>query len=381
MVALVMTAALGLSAVMPTMQAHAETVVPIGVTAEGTVDATTDITAISGVGQGLVCSTNPSYRVGYKGILDMTNVWIAWNQLKTTYGLQKGIDVFNALTLVGDWEMRFTVDLNTVAMNPSAYTLEAVTAQYVASNPGTTFTQYMRPYAVSMDTATGEFVTKYRLETNGVVGVTAANLDSTVAQTPQIVFPTPEGSITVPTSSFAGVTPGSPKAFDMINPTVRGQLSIVGLNHPALPISFGQIGGPVTLYLADDGYNTSYSYQAVSGQPLPTEISSTVPLAANYATADEMNAVPSSPAVGAEVVAGDQTWRFAGWTKKEVECGNVEWIGSWELIPATPSPSMSPVPSPSATPTPDRVSSSTPIAAGPVEQHFAVRPGLPKAGN
>lgn len=325
-------AALGASSVAALASATpavAATDITVGLAASATSDATTDLTTSAAGTAELVCRADAEqYRIGYQGTLSMSTVWTNWRLFRAAYLLAGHTAAeFNALTMVGGFTTSFAVDPDYVDLHPDEFTVDAWQQRYASVNSSTAFPEYMRVTAVSFDAGTGQLEVAYRLRTAGVDGVAAGTIQSNQPAT--LVFPTAEGSLTVPGDAFeAG------RSFDLTGVSLEGSMTVTTLFVSQLPLNFHGTGDPVTIDMVDDGDVATYLYAAADGSELPAEVGATLPASGLADSPAAMATPPAEPAVGTQITVDGQVWTFGGWQAPVVDgCDNASFTGVWQRTP------------------------------------------------
>ncbi len=336
---------------------EAATDIPITVTAEAYTPGSDIVSLPANVdadqSPALVCRAldpKDSYLVGFQGILDMTNVWSNYADM-AAIGRATNPGAFNRLVITGEWTTSMTVDTNDVDIDVSAYTVEAVQAQFEKANAasGAAFAKAMRVQSASV--VNGTFSATYRLmhqDASGawVDGITAADLENASMRPDKVYFPSLEGSLSV---SQARMNASATSSIQATSPSVTGSLDIPALARiPFIsgvrPINFTNgVGAPVTIELRQQPAVTVKYSSDDAAYALPREITD---MESSTEGAIASSPVTELPRPARTVVdTSDIEWNWKGRTGMSVKqsaCGGVTFNSTW-----APTVKQSPAPAPS----------------------------------
>lgn len=359
----------------------------------------------------LVCAPGKvSYKIAYRGELDMRPVVAKWNEKKeagrgpgsvgaavlgTTYD-----ELFNDLNVTGEnFKFEFTIDPTVVTVDEAKIVdVAAWKAAYEAENPE--FSQHMVIDEAKAPTyANGKVTVFFKLKD----GLKAGALDRTFNAPgfEKLTITSLADALSVSAENYKAAVQANKASFDMIEAKVSGTFLKPTSDHPRagaminqfmeahFPIDFGQAApAPAVINLASP-YTIAFSYDAAKapkGEAAPANL-------VNQVNDDAVkNPEPVKTAEG--------TWTFDGWK----DAAEIAWnddpnaspncrvkskVGSWSFTPAkddkpnkpvfpwwppftpetpdtTPTPQPEPQPKPEVKPEAKPEVVETPKAAGKV---------------
>ena len=269
-----------------------------------------------------------TYEMAYRGTLDMTGIWEEYLSLRGIgMGLVGGESGWQAANFLGTWNVGFTVDPSVVTVDQSLLNCEAVQAEFVAQNVGTSASDTLQCANVAYDPASGRISLQISLLKPDGSPVKGADLDRAAAEPPAVYIATPPGALTVKQSTFEVA-----KTFAVTNTSISGQMRMDHWLAGAVPVSFDVAGNDLALYMVPT-FDSEFSFASLSeGVELPEAVLALLP-AGQYMLRDGTAVEPPAPAQASVPVDDDTQWVFRGWDQASatVTGANVSFVGGWEL--------------------------------------------------
>lgn len=175
-------------------------------------------------------SDNP-YHISYQAELDMLKVWNNYQTLKFLYLIGNSEEQWREKNMQAEWVISGIVDKDYVTVDANMLTKEACQARFEELNADTDFFKYIKCYSSEYNQSTGEWVAKFRLETDGKEGALAYLFET--IQPSSLKFTTPYGMLYVKQSDFR-----EEKSFLTTEMKLTGSLTIEHMYFNSLPIKF-----------------------------------------------------------------------------------------------------------------------------------------------
>lgn len=279
-------------------------------------------------------TADTAYQIAYEGTLDMATVWSNYEFARSFYiatQILKGMshdqatERWERFEVVGGFEIGFTVDPAYTTVDPAFMSCDTLQQQYELQNSGD-FPKLMTCQSVTYDGATGAYVAKFATVHTDGSPTTTKELDAAAAQPAKLLLSTPQGSLFVQQSDFV---PG--ESFSMINPYVKGSLTLKELFVNQLPINFASNSAAAVPLEMVHTYNANYAFaSATGGKELPAGVLELQPR--RQTSVKDGETVTAPQPASTMVLDGDRgTWLFDGWQPPSATAagGDLAFVGYW----------------------------------------------------